>query len=129
MTIKIGGNDVKTLKVGDKQVKKLYQGTKLVWEDFKGFTFEGEKTRRYRIVYVSLPETDPTKFKNMWAIVDGIDRLIWRSDGLDTLEVDAGVERQWIAIRGPNNTLGTYTTLDTGEELPAGEYTFKVELI
>lgn len=128
MAIKIGGNDVKNLTVGAKQVKKLYQGTKLVWEDFKGFTFEGEKTRRYRIEDASLPETDSTKFKNMWAIVDGVDRLIWRSDGLETLRVNYAQQVYRIDIYN-NNMLGTYTTLDTGVELPDGTYTFKIQLL
>lgn len=125
MAIKIGENDVKTLKVGAKQVKKLYLGTQLVWEDFKGFTFEGEKTRRYRIEFVSMEETDPTKFKNMWAIVDGIDRLIWSASSGNVLTNTA---QNWLDLKD-GGSLITYTFLDTGEELPAGNYTFKVELI
>lgn len=125
----IGGiSDIVNVMCGTTQIKKIYASTQLVWENFKGFTFEGKKTRRYRIEYVSLPEADPTKFKNMWAIIDGVDRPIWRSDSLDTLEVDTSPTCQFITILTPDNKVGTYTTLDTGEELPNGAYTFKVEL-
>lgn len=121
-------SEIKNAMFGSVQGKKIYRGDNLVWENFKGFTFEGEKVKSYRIDCVSLPETDPTKFKNMWAIIDGVDRLIWRSDNLDTLKFDAAATRQWIIIYKPNKALGTYTTLDTGIELPDGTYTFKVEL-
>ena len=116
-------------KMGAKQVKKIYQGTKLVWESFKGFTFEGEKKARYRIVYETLPETDPTKFKNMWAIVDGVDRLIWESTSTDYLEIDTRAAAKRVTIYNQNGSTGTFTMLDTGAELPNGTYTFKVELI
>lgn len=128
MAIKIGENDVKTLKVGDKQVKKLYQGTQLVWEDFKGFTFEGEKGVIYHRIKTEMPlEDDPALFKNVWAIVDGIDRLIWTASGVNVLTINTGRNR--LDLKDDRGKYIAYTFLDTGEELPAGEYTFKVELI
>lgn len=129
MAIKIGENDVKTLKVGDKQVKKLYQGAKLVWEDFKGFTFEGEKTRKYRIEFVSMEETDPSKFKNLWAIVDGIDRLIWSASSGNVLVFTIQSTKSFFVQEDSAGRSSTFVFYDTGEELPSGEYTFKVELI
>ena len=126
MAIKIGGNDVKNLMVGDKQVERAYLGTQLVWQNFNGVIIAAEckiTGTNPGFQLNTIPSESVEIWKTIWVVESGTEREVW-NDGLDQPLDLASDGRLTQKINGIKRR---FSYLDTGDLVPRGDYTLKIE--